>query len=193
MLKKSQVFFWTFWLLSLPPAFTSANEVAGVNVPEQVDVNPGAVPLSLNGAGIRSKFFIKVYVGALYLPRKAGTAEQVLAENGSKRVAMYILYSEISKEKLVEGWNDGFRNNLAPAHLEQLRDRLERFNALFETVKTGDVILMDYLPEQGTRVTIRGQEKGIVPGKDFNDALLLVWLGEHPASGSLKKAMLGGG
>jgi hypothetical protein len=55
------------------------------------------------------------------------------------------------------------------------------------------VILLDYLPGAGTRVTIKGQVKGVIPGQDFNDALLEVWLGARPASGGLKRAMLGGG
>ena len=32
------------------------------------------IGLQLNGAGIRKKFFVSVYVGALYLPEKTGVA-----------------------------------------------------------------------------------------------------------------------
>lgn len=55
--------------LLLSPAMTLAKEVAGVTLPETITL--GSKPLVLNGAGIRSKFFIKVYVGALYLPARA--------------------------------------------------------------------------------------------------------------------------
>ena len=96
-----------------------------------------------------------------------------------------------TKEKLIQGWEEGFNNNHGPAAMADLKERLDAFNRLFETVKEGDVILMDYIPGQGTRVSIRGQLKGLVPGKDFNDALLRVWLGERPADKRLKKAMLG--
>ena len=54
------------------------------------------------------------------------------------------------------------------------------------------MILLDYLPGAGTRVTINQDNKGTIPGDDFNRALLRIWLGEKPADGSLKKAMLGG-
>jgi len=40
-----------------------AREIAGVTVPETVSIADRT--LVLNGAGIRKKFFVKVYVGAL--------------------------------------------------------------------------------------------------------------------------------
>ena len=48
--------------LAAAPALHAA-EVAGVQVEERIRI--GAQELQLNGAGIRSKLFIKVYVGAL--------------------------------------------------------------------------------------------------------------------------------
>ena len=54
------------------------------------------------------------------------------------------------------------------------------------------VIYLDYIPGRGTRVTINGESKGLIAGRDFNNALLDIWLGEEPADKGLKKAMLGG-
>jgi len=51
--------------LILAAAAAEAKDVAGVKVPDSVSVNNQT--LALNGAGIRKKLFIKVYVGALYL------------------------------------------------------------------------------------------------------------------------------
>jgi hypothetical protein len=168
-----------------------ALEVAGVPVPEKVMV--GGQEISLNGAGIRTKFFFDIYVGALYLARRTTDAAQAMTMDGPKRVSMHILYSEVSKEKLVDGWKAGFKKNQPREAMKKLRDRLDRFNAMFTSVKSGDVILLDYVPGQGTKVTIRGEVRGIIPGKDFNEALLAVWLGKRPADKDLKEAMLSGG
>jgi hypothetical protein len=176
------------WLLM--PGVDAAT-VAGIEVPETARPLPNGPKLQLNGAGIRKKFFVKVYVGALYLLQKADTTAGVVAQTGPKRVSMHILYGEVSRKKLVAGWNEGFANNHSEAELAGLAGRLETFNGLFETVHKGDVIALDYLPGEGTRVTIREQVKGTVPGKDFYDGLLRVWVGEKPATQSLKKAMLG--
>jgi hypothetical protein len=50
-------------LLAALPA--SAREVGGVSIPDTSML--GGKTLRLNGAGVRSKFFISIYVGALYL------------------------------------------------------------------------------------------------------------------------------
>jgi len=65
------------------------------------------------------------------------------------------------------------------------------FNAV-KAAKTGDVIVLDYLPGAGTRVTVNKDNKGTVAGEEFNRALLRIWLGNQPVDATLKKAMLGG-
>lgn len=168
---------------------TAALEVAGVDVPQSVTI--GNKVLVLNGAGIRKKFFIKVYVGALYLPVKRGTVEEILAEQGSKRIVMSFLYKEVSAEKLVDGWNEGFAKNNSAGEMKTLQERINQFNSMFVTVRKGDEIRLDYLPDQGTQVRINGILKGSVPGEDFARALLKIWLGPEPADANLKDAMLG--
>ncbi len=174
--------------LALP---ASAREVAGVELPETLTLHTDDTPLVLNGAGIRRKFFFRIYVGALYLPRKVETAEAVLALPGPKRVRMHFLYEEVSRDKLANGWEEGFEANQDGATLAKLRPRLERFNALFPDVKRGDVIDLDYLPGRGTEVWINDSLAGRIAGEDFYRALLMVWLGAQPADDDLRAAMLG--
>jgi hypothetical protein len=179
-----------FLLLAGPGPFGHAAEVAGLRIPDQVRLHHDATPLKLNGAGIRRKLFFKIYVGALYLPAPAHATAAVLAMPGPKRVSMHFLYKEVSQEKLANGWRDGFENNLAGNVFESLRDRLARFNNLFRTVRRGDVIALDFLPDGTTEVWINNELQGQVPGTDFQRALLLVWLGDDPADDDLKRAML---
>ena len=174
--------------LALP---ASAREVAGVTLPETLTLHNDDTPLVLNGAGIRRKFFFRIYVGALYLPRRVETAEAVLAQPGPKRVRMHFLYDEVPRAKLVKGWEEGFEANQDAASLAKLHPRLERFNALFPDVKRGDVIDLDYLPGRGTEVWINHSLAGSIEGGDFYRALLMVWLGAQPADADLREAMLG--
>jgi hypothetical protein len=167
----------------------SALEVAGVKIDDQLQV--GGTPLVLNGAGVRSKFFVKVYVGALYLSKTSRSVSDILALPGPKRVAMHFLHDEVSQEKLVDAWNEGFRKNQSEESMKTLGPRIEQFNKLFQTVHKGDVITLDYIPDDGTTVRINGTEKGKVPGADFNRALLEVWLGKEPVDSDLKRALLG--
>jgi len=167
----------------------AGREIAGVNVPETVTIkNKGLI---LNGAGIRKKLFVKVYVGALYLTDKRTTTSQILSDPGAKRIVMSFLYKEVSADKLVDGWNEGFHANNSAEELKVLQDRIDQFNSFFVTVLRGDIIQLDYTPDQGTQVWINDMLKGTVPGEDFSQALLKIWLGRKPADAGLKEAMLG--
>jgi hypothetical protein len=190
ILKMSKIFLISLAvMLILGVQTVSAREIAGVNLPETVSINN--TNLVLNGAGIRKKFFFKIYVGALYLNAKRTTVEQILSDPGAKRIVMSFLYKEVSDEKLVEGWNEGFEANSSAGELKALKDRINQFNALFVTVRKGDVIQLDYLPDQGTQVWIKGKLKGTIAGEDFSRALLKIWLGPEPADAGLKDALLG--
>ncbi len=168
---------------SLPVA---ALEIAGVQIPETLDSD-----LTLNGAGIRSKFFFKIYIAELYLEHPAKTADAILDSAGRKRMTMHILYDEVSREKLVGGWNEGFENNLTAEQLQQLAPSILQFNDLFTSVHGGEEIILDYTPGVGTLVSIAGKEKGVVKGADFNRALLSIWLGDEPVADDLRDDLLG--
>lgn len=167
-----------------------AKEIAGVSIDDQITAADGTV-LHLNGAGIRKKMWIKVYIAQLYLENTSSDAAQVLADEGKKRVVMYFLYDKVGKDKLVSAWNDGFSANNDATGLAPLQARIDTFNSLFdEDAVKNDVIIFDYLPGKGTSVTIKGKLRGTIEGKDFNDALLSIWLGTKPVGSDLRKAML---
>ena len=167
----------------------SAMVIADVDVPQSLTV--ADKQLVLNGAGIRKKFFFKIYVGALYLEAKQSTVAAILADTGPKSIIMTFLYKEVEAEKLVDGWNEGFVKNNSANELKKLKTRVDLFNSLFVTVHRGDEIRLDYLPGKGTQVMINNSKKGIVEGDDFSKALLKIWLGSKPADANLKDAMLG--
>ena len=171
-------------------AETGGKEVAGIALPAAVKVAEIDEPLRLNGAGVRSKFFFKIYVAALYLPQPNASAERILQQLPPSRLLMHFVYDEVSKQKLDDAWEEGFRANLSEPDLSRLRDRLERFKDMFFTLHEGDEVWLDHIPGQGTRVAINGEPRGVIEGADFNRALLSVWLGPNPVTGSLKKALL---
>ncbi len=180
------VVLFTLLLLGLP---AYAVEIAGVMVNDTLQAEDGTL-LQLNGAGVRSKFFMDVYIAELYLEKPSAKAAEVIAAPGKKRVTMHILYSEVTKEKLVEAWNEGFKENSSPGELVSLQERIDQFNAMFGDMKKDDIIVLDFSPATGTVVTLKGQKKGVIAGKDFNDALLKIWLGGKPISTGLKEKLL---
>lgn len=167
-----------------------AKKIADVEIEEKI-VNGDGVELKLNGAGIRKKVFFKIYIAELYLENQQKEAQAVIADEGAKRVVMHFLYDEVGKDKLVDGWKEGFSANNDIETQKALQLRIDTFNAMFdEDMVKGDIIVFDYTPGKGTLVTIKGKDRGFIEGKDFNDALLSIWLGNKPVSSDLRKDLL---
>lgn len=164
-------------------------EIAGIRLQDNYSL--GGESLSLNGAAIRSKFFVKVYVGALYLGSATRSAAQALSASGAKSMQMVMLFKEVEAKKITTGWDEGFRNNLSDSEFRQMADRLEQFNALFPALRQGDHVFMNHIPGKGTELRINNTRRGHIDGDDFFTALMKVWLGEEPADKDLKKGLLG--
>jgi hypothetical protein len=177
------------FLVISTPVF--AREIAGVTVPGTLSMGHGGKRLTLNGAGIRYKWFFKIYVCALYLPHRANTGDAVVAMEGPKVVTMHFLYDEVAAEKLRAAWKSGFRDNSTQKEYAAIAPRVQRFNQLFHDTKRGDEIRLEYRPGEGTEVLFNGQSAGRIEGRDFNAALLRIWLGKVPADFALKDALLG--
>ena len=169
-----------------------AGEIEGVAFPDQVTV--GTANLTLNGMGVRVKKIafigIKVYAAALYLPAKEADPGKILDADEPKRLVMHFLYKEVGKDKLLEGWSEGFKNN-SGEKLAALKDRIATFDGFWSAMKKDDVAVLTYTPGEGTRVEIKGKEMGVIPGADFASALFAIWLGPKPPNEDLKKGLLG--
>src|SRR5512143_2190399 len=127
----------SFLLLS---SHAFALDVAGVNVSPTVVVHQKT--LSLNGAGIRKKFFFKIYVGSLYTERKATSAAQLLADPGEKLVRMNFVYKKVDKGDIVKAFAEGLENNSpAVARSAEAKAFLSWFTADFVAGDTVDISL----------------------------------------------------
>lgn len=153
----------------------------------------GNADLVINGAGVRSKFG-KRYAMALYLPAKATDPKSALATKGPKRIAISLI-KDVDGDTFAGAVSKGINNNASDAEQAALKERVKQLvdtvNALGE-IKAKSSIVFDLIPEKGTVLTINGQQKGKdIPGEDFANALLRVWLGEDPVQNDLKQALLG--
>ena len=165
-------------------------ELVGIKLDDTV-TNSNNAKLVLNGAGIRYKLFMKIYMCALYLEKKSDDANDILKQNQANRVLMHFIYDGVSKQDLIDGWNSGFKKNLDTNKLVTLKPRIDQFNALFTDTRAHDEIVLDYIPGTGTRVVIKGKPVGTIDGEEFNKALLNIWLGKRPVTSSLKDSLLG--
>jgi Chalcone isomerase-like len=161
---------------------------------------PGSIALAdavlqLNGAGYRAVGMLKGYAAGLYLPRRATTTPQVLAQAGPKRLQLRMLH-DVDAEEFVKAFHKGVRRNTPPADAAKLADRAARFSTTVRglvRLAKRDLIDLDFVPGRGLVLARNGQARGEpVAGEDFYAALLRCFIGDHPADAEMKVGLLGG-
>jgi hypothetical protein len=172
--------------LALP---ANAGTLAGVTLPDKADA--GGQTLVLNGLGLRTKFFIKVYVGGLYLPQKEKNAAAILSGDTPRRMVMHFLYS-VKKDQMCDAWDEGLKQNTPKAPAD-VKKEFQTLCSWMEAIPSGNELVLTYVPGTGTTVEVNGKSKGTLPGKATADAIFNTWIGPDPGPGQdFKKAVLGG-
>lgn len=167
-------------------------ELAGVRYPATAQV--ASTSLLLNGAGIRSRFVIRVYTAGLYLAAKANSTEAVLAAPGPKRLHVVML-RDIDGNDLGKLFTRGMQDNSSREDFGKSIPGTLRMAELFSVKKRlaqGENFSVEWVPGQGTQILINGKAQGdAIKEPEFFQALLRIWLGPSPADPALKDALLG--
>lgn len=172
----------------LLPHTLMAKEVSGVQVAETVTLD--SQTLQLNGAGVRSKFFMDLYVGSLYLPAALSSTAAVI-DAPVAAIRLNITSGMITSEKMRDTITEGFEQATAE-NTADIQPQIDTFMALFkEEIKEGDQFTLVANKARGVTAYKNGQEQATIEGEMFRQALLKIWLGDKPAQKSLKEAMLG--
>lgn len=161
----------------------------GVDLPESLQVEDKK--LVLNGAGVRSKYFMDVYVAGLYLPEKSNDAEAIVAAQETQTIHMHIISSHITRARLIETIEEGVQQSAGkdfPRYKPMLQ---ELWDTLTFEVEVGDNYDFTYLPGKGTHFYRNGKLLRVLPDVEFKKILFGIWLGPDPVQDSVKKALLG--
>lgn len=171
---------------------TEPVKLYGVNYAPSLQLQGQA--LQLNGAGTRYKAVFKVYTAGLYLEKPARSLQEIAALPGPKRISVTML-RDIDSAELGKLFSRGMEDNMERAAFSKLIPGVMRMSEIFTQHKkllAGENFMVDWLPGQGTIVTVKGQPQGeAFKEPEFFNALLGIWLGPKPADQQLKKALLG--
>jgi len=166
-----------------------ALELEGIDLPENLSLE--GQELVLNGAGVRKKFFFKLYVGSLYLEEKSQQAEAVVTADSPMAIRLNIISGKINSDNMTEATLEGF-DKATRGNTQPLQAEIDQFMAAFEEkIVEGDQFTLLYVPQEGVKVYKNGALATTVAGLAFKRALFGIWLGEEPAQKSLKHDMLG--
>jgi hypothetical protein len=173
---------------ALLPLSLQAKEISGVELNKTLTLNEQ--PLVLNGAGVRSKFFIDLYVGSLYVPTVLDNTAAVLAAD-NVAVRLNITSGMITADKMKEAINDGF-DDATDGNTAGIQTQIAQFMQLFSTeIVDGDQFTLLASKTSGVTAFKNGEAQATITSEPFRQALLKIWLGDEPAQNSLKEAMLG--
>jgi hypothetical protein len=168
-------------------------EVAGVRVDPEARV--GGIKLVLNGAGLRQKFMVDVYILGLYMPERTTVAEAVTDGPGTRRISLTFL-RDVTAQALIEALHEGVRDNSSDAEFAAIKASTDALAATMRPLgvaKKGATVALDYLPEKGSQIVMNGHPVGLpIPGRELYRALLRIWLGHRPVDPDLKRALLTG-
>jgi hypothetical protein len=166
----------------------SAASLSDVSMPDKIILQNET--LQLNGLGLREKYWIDIYVAGLYLPKKMTDGTTVINANVTKRIQIEFVYSDVSKEKMVEVLEENIRNN---NFSEETIASIRKCGSWMQDFTTGDMVVFDYIPTtQTTTIYINGESRGSISSENFMKAIFVMYVGKYPATESLKKGLLGG-
>jgi hypothetical protein len=192
LMKKQTLLALTLCFSLLTIGAQASMTVKGVQFPDTDEV--ASQVLQLNGAGIRVKVIFDVYAASLYLPQKQTTAQGVLSLPGAKSVQA-VLLRDLSAQEFVDALIKGYKANNSPADVERFSDQLDKLETMMLAMKSaskGSHLRIDLVPGTGTRIWLNGKRHGSdIPGDDFYQTLLRIWLGPKPVDADLKSALLG--
>ena len=164
-------------------------EMGDVNLPDSLSA--GKATLILNGTGFRTKWFVKVYAGGLYLAQKNDDPSNIMEADAPMGLRLHMVYDGVTGKNMTDAMNEGFEH-ATEGNTTLIRNEIAAFNAFFmEKIGKDDIFDIIYLPAEGVTVSKNGKPMGTIKGFEFKKALFGIWLCDKPADKKLKKAMLG--
>jgi hypothetical protein len=177
------------FLVPTLPAQASVVTVGDARFPTFMQSSDGQV-LELKGTGLaRYAVVIRVYGAGLYGPE--GVPAASLLERGDPKRLEIEYFVDIKASDLTLAANTILEKQLAADDLKALEPRIRQIHDAYRSVTQGDRYVMEYLPGEGTRLSLNGEILVTVEGRDFARAYFGIWLGEEPLSQNLRNALLG--
>lgn len=172
-------------------SLASAKEVAGVQIPDTFKADNK--DLALNGAGIRTKLFMDIYVGGLYLAQPSQDPSEIIAADSPMAIKLHIISALLTSEKMKEATMEGFQNATG-GKIDDIKPEIDQFIAVFDkAIVENDVFDLVYVPGKDVQVYSNGTLVATIGGgMEFKKALFGIWLSDKPAHEGLKSEMLGG-
>lgn len=167
-------------------------KLAGITLPEKIRLDNK--DLALNGAAIRSKFFIQTYIISLYAEKPIKNEEEAINGKINRSLRMQIITPLATSKAVSENIQSGMKESLGVLY-EQQRDLIDDLRKVIEAsgVQYKDIIDIYYTEKQELKLFKNEQEIYFnKSGKLFASILFGMYLGKNPKDKKIKEALLKG-
>jgi hypothetical protein len=168
----------------------TAASLAGVTLRDTYPL--GGQTLVLNGIGLRSMtiFHVRVYVVGLYLTKPSHDAQAILASPDPKVIVMQFLHAA-SKDQMDKQYREGEANNCGHGECDPSDEAdFERLVAAAPAMEVGDTSTYIFT-ERGMRVYANQTLVIDIANRDLAFHMLAGFIGDHPPTPELRRALLG--
>lgn len=165
-----------------------------MDFPEQLEATADSPELFLRGAAVRRVYgMVDTYVGLLYTADNNLSHDELISADKARRMVFHVTSSRVSARRFTNAIEEGLALNISEEDMQAIAPRVQELTQLFNhRFVEGTVGSIEWVPAaQHSRIVIDGEVRGTVPGKDLNDALLRIWIGERPVSERFKREVLG--
>lgn len=180
-------------LLIMLPLTSMALTIDGYEIPQIIPATSQHAELKLNGASMRILYgVVDTYIGKLYVENPVTDAAAIIAADEYKRMVFQVALKRVSGRRMATALYEALQLNTTREEANRLESRILQIVEMFDVrLKKGEVGYIEWVPGKGSRVVVAGEEKGIIPGKDLNDAILRIWIGDNPVGETFKRQVLG--
>ncbi|AZQ44466.1 chalcone isomerase family protein [Nonlabens ponticola] len=172
--------------------YTADAQIVVEDVTVEKSVTVDGKELMLNGAGLREKLWIDLYVGGLYTTTKSSDGKAIVNADEFMAITLDIVSKLVTQDKMISSVEEGFQASTSKAERKALQPKIDKFIGFFnKPIVSGNEFQLSYVPGKGTMVHKNGALLGTIEGMDFKKALFGIWLGDKPADDDLKDGLLG--
>lgn len=172
------------------PVMGQTKKYFGEQVPTSLDAN--GTNLILNGAGLREKLWLDLYVGSLFVQSKTSDAKAVITADQPMAIRLQIVSGLITSDKMIEACKEGFTKSAKDGY-KTSQAKMDQFMNVFkmDEIVDGNNYNLIYTPGTGVQIYLAGKLKDTIPGLEFKKALFGIWFCSEPADEDLMEGMLG--
>jgi len=167
-------------------------KLAGIELPQKINLN--GTDLFLNGAAVRSKFFVQTYIISLYAARSLKDEKEVIESNVERSLRMQITTPLATSKAVSENIQNGMKDSLGSLYYEQ-KDLIEDLRSVIENsgVQYKDTIDIYYTKNQELKLYKNDQEIYFnKKGRALAESILGMYVGKKPKDKKIKDALLKG-